>query len=124
MEKNCGKTVVLNHILSRLADYKITTAVTSIGIDGETKDAVTHTAKPEITLREGTLFATSASHYLTRHLQSEILAIGADSTSLGAVVISRVLQKGQVLLSGPGDTPSLKRLIDRFHTLGADLVLV
>lgn len=124
MEKNCGKTVVLNHILSRLADFNICTAVTSIGIDGETKDAVTHTVKPEITLHKGTLFATSASHYLTRHLQSEIIAMGADSTSLGQVVISRVLEAGKVLLSGPGDTPSLKRVIDQFHSLGADLVLV
>lgn len=124
MEKNCGKTVVLNHILSRLANFSIKTAVTSIGIDGETKDAVTHTAKPEITLHKGTLFATSQSHYLTRRLQSEILDMGADSTSLGRVVIAGVLEEGQVLLSGPGDTPSLKRLIDQFHSLGAELVLV
>lgn len=124
MEKNCGKTVVLNHILSQLANFNIKTAVTSIGIDGETKDAVTHTAKPEITLHQGTLFATSQSHYLTRRLQSEILDIGADSTSLGRVVIAGVLEAGEVLLSGPGDTPSLKRLIDQFHSLGAELVLV
>lgn len=124
MEKNCGKTVVLNHILSRLANFSIKTAVTSIGIDEETKDAVTHTAKPEITLHKGTLFATSQSHYLTRRLQSEILDMGADSTSLGRVVIAGVLEEGQVLLSGPGDTPSLKRLIDQFHSLGAELVLV
>lgn len=124
MEKNCGKTVVLNHILSRLANFNIKTAVTSIGIDGETKDAVTHTAKPEITLHKGTLFATSQSHYLTRRLQSEILDMGADSTSLGRIVIAGVLEEGQLLLSGPGDTPSLKRLIDQFHSLGAELVLV
>lgn len=124
MEKNCGKTVVLNHILSRLANFDIKVAVTSIGIDGESTDAVTKTSKPEITLYKNSLFATSQSHYLTRRLTSEIVDIGADRTSLGCVVLARVIEEGKVLLSGPGDTPSLKRLIDKFHGLGTDLVIV
>lgn len=124
MEKNCGKTVVLNHILSQLAHYDKKIAVTSIGIDGETKDAVTNASKPEITLRRGALFATSEAHYLTRRLQSEIIGIGADRTVLGDVVVARVLDEGKVLLSGPSDTPSLKRLIARFKTYGAELVIV
>lgn len=124
MEKNCGKTVVLNHILSQLTHYDKKIAVTSIGIDGETKDAVTNTAKPEIELYRGSIFATSASHYLTRRVQSEIIGIGADRTVLGDVVVARVIERGKVLLSGPGDTPSLKRLLTQFHSLGAELVIV
>lgn len=124
MEKNCGKTVVLNYILWRLSGYDRSVAVTSIGVDGEKTDAVTRTSKPEITLYQGMLFATSQTHYAKRGLVSEIIDIGADSTSLGKVVMAKVLDTGKVMLSGPGDTPSLARLIDRFETLGSDLVLV
>lgn len=125
MEKNCGKTVVLNYILSRLNSLQDRClAVTSIGVDGEKTDAVTRTAKPEITLYPGMLFATSQSHYACRRLVSEICDLGEDSTSLGKVVIAKVLDKGKVMLSGPGDTPSLGRLIDRFVAIGGDLVLV
>lgn len=124
MEKNCGKTVVLNYILSRLNSFGGSVAVTSIGVDGEKKDAVTRTSKPEITLSKGMLFATSQIHYSARRLVSEIIDIGEDDTPLGKVVIARVLDSGKVMLSGPGDTPSLSRLIDRFRALDSDLVLV
>lgn len=124
MEKNCGKTVVLNYILWRLSGSDRSVAVTSIGVDGEKTDAVTRTSKPEITLYQDMLFATSQTHYAARGLVSEIIDIGADSTSLGKVVIAKVLDTGKVMLSGPGDTPSLVRLINRFETLGSDLVLV
>ena len=124
MEKNCGKTVVLNYILSRMADYKKCIAVTSIGIDGEKVDAVTRTSKPEITLHEGMLFATSEIHYTSRFLSSEIIEIGDDNTSLGKVILSRVLSQGNVMLSGPSDTASLKRVINKFEKLGSDIVIV
>lgn len=125
MEKNCGKTVVLNYILSRLSNSEdCCVAVTSIGVDGEKTDAVTRTAKPEITIFNGMMFATSQTHYSARRLVSEILDIGKDATVLGKVVIAKVLDGGKVMLSGPGDTPSLVRLIDKFDELGSDIVLV
>ncbi|MBR4980513.1 MAG: hypothetical protein IKY05_03315, partial [Bacteroidales bacterium] len=48
LEKNTGKTVCLNYILERLPSTGYSVAVTSIGIDGESKDQVTGTQKPEI----------------------------------------------------------------------------
>ena len=72
MAKNCGKTVVLNHILSGLHG-KTRLAVTSIGVDGEKTDAITATAKPEIMLGEGMLFATSEGYYNQRRIVSEII---------------------------------------------------
>lgn len=124
MEKNCGKTVVLNYILSRLVNYDKIVSVTSIGVDGEKVDIITQTAKPEITLAKNVLFATSEIHYSSRSLVSEILAIGEDSSPLGKIVLARVIVDGKVMLSGPGDTPSLKRVIDKFKNLGSDLVIV
>ena len=35
LEKNTGKTVCLNYLLGRLDKLGISTAVTSIGVDGE-----------------------------------------------------------------------------------------
>lgn len=124
MEKNCGKTVVLNYILSRLEGKGCNVAVTSIGLDGEKKDAVTNTVKPEIILSKGVLFATAANFYIARNMVSEIIALGADATSMGEVVVSRVITKGNVMLGGVGDTPSMTRLIGQLQGLGADLVLV
>ena len=53
LAKNAGKTECLNYIIRRLPLDYFNVAVTSIGIDGETTDQVTGTAKPEITVREG-----------------------------------------------------------------------
>ena len=69
LEKNTGKTVCLNYILTHLPD-NARVAVTSIGIDGESKDQVTGTKKPEIWLRRGMVFATSEKHYRMRKLVS------------------------------------------------------
>ena len=40
LEKNTGKTVSLNYVLGRLAEMGVSTAVTSIGVDGEQTDSV------------------------------------------------------------------------------------
>lgn len=124
MAKNCGKTVVLNYILSNLQKAAIRIAVTSIGLDGEKTDAVTLTAKPEIVLNNGTLFATSEGHYNQRRLISQIIASTGYPSPLGKVLIGEVLEKGRIIISGPSDMYSTRALIDDFHRLGANLVMV
>ena len=123
LAKNVGKTVTLNHILRGLR-LRGKIGVTSIGIDGETLDAVTGTRKPEIRLYRGMLFATSEVYYRNRRLQSEILQVGEKPSVLGRLVTASVLAEGKVMLSGPSDTASLKRLIDEMHELGASTVIV
>ncbi len=124
LEKNTGKTECLNYILKRLPlqDYKV--AVTSIGIDGETTDKVTSTPKPDIYFKEGYYFATSEAHYRDRELVSELLDISLESTSLGRVVLARVICGGKVLLSGPSSGTSLKRWISSVRGFGVDLTIV
>lgn len=122
LEKNTGKTVTLNYLLQHLPPtHRV--AVTSIGLDGEQKDQVTGTAKPEITLFQGMLFATSEKHYRQRRLQSEILDISDESTALGRLVTARVLTEGKVLLSGLGSTLALKRWMNKIESK-TDLILV
>lgn len=124
LAKNAGKTECLNYILRGLHDRGLTPAVTSIGVDGEQTDAVSHTRKPEITLFEETVFVTSESFYRSRGVTSEVLGIGTRATALGRLVTARVKTHGKVILAGPPDTASLRRLISDLRAYHADVTLV
>jgi hypothetical protein len=124
LAKNAGKTECLNYIIKRLPLDYFTVAVTSIGIDGETTDQVTGTAKPEITVREGMFFATSEKHFRQKRPLSELYDVSDEDTALGRVVTARALQEGKVLLSGPSGAEALKRWMRSLKDFGIDLVLV
>lgn len=124
LEKNTGKTECLNYIVRNLPLDGRVFAVTSIGVDGETTDAVTGTSKPEIFLREGMLFSTSEKHYLQRHIMSELLDISDESTALGRVVTAKALDYGKVLLSGPSTAKGLERWIKAMRCLGVTTTLI
>lgn len=128
MSKNAGKTESLRWLLSHM-DASISSgsgcvAVTSVGVDGESEDIVTHTHKPEIRLRRGMLFATAEDLYRRRGLQSEVLGVGRSYTPLGRVVEARTLEYGKVIIAGPSDMNGLKRLIRNLHAHGATTVVV
>lgn len=124
LEKNTGKTVCLNYLLGRLHQLGISTAVTSIGVDGEQVDSVYATAKPEITLYEGMQFITSHKHYLQRRLVSRILAVDERRTALGQLVTAQVLCPGRILLSGAATTGVLRQQISQFRSNGVQLSIV
>ncbi len=123
LEKNTGKTVTLNYLLSHLpADCRV--AVTSIGLDGETRDQVVGTEKPEITLRKGTVFGTTEKHYRQRKMVSELLDVSDEiRTALGRLVTARVITEGKVIIAGSGSTEMLKRWM-RAVEKEVDLILV
>lgn len=124
LEKNTGKTECLKYVLDRLPLDKKRIAVTSIGIDGEQTDQVTHTQKPEIYLREGMYFGTSEMHYRQRKIVSELIDVSDETTSLGRVVTAKALTRGKLLLSGPSSGASMKRWMSEMHKQGIDLVIV
>lgn len=124
LEKNTGKTVSLNYVLGRLAEMGISTAVTSIGVDGEQTDSVYATAKPEVRLYEGMRFITSERHYRMRRLVSEIEWIDKRRTALGRLVTARVLSGGMVLLSGAAATGILREQIEEQKRDGVELTVV
>lgn len=124
LEKNTGKTECFNYVLQRLPLYERRVAVSSIGIDGETTDQVTKTAKPEIFLREGMYFGTSEKHYLMKQLTSELLEITDETTSLGNIVIGKALTPGKILLSGPSSSNGIRRWMDVMKKYDVDLILV
>lgn len=124
LEKNTGKTECLNYVLTRLKECKVKVALTSIGIDGETRDQVCQTPKPEITVYEGMVFVTTEKHYKQRRLVSEILDVSQRSTSLGRLVTARAISSGKVLISGAPDTAGLKQMIGQMGQIGIDLTIV
>ncbi len=124
LEKNTGKTECLNYVLNRIPIDERKIAVTSIGIDGESIDQVTQTAKPEIRLREGMYFGTSEMHYRRRRLVSELIDISDVSTSLGRVVTAKALTRGKVLLSGPSTGAGLRRWMMEMRKHDIGLVIV
>lgn len=124
LEKNTGKTECLNYILSRIGEQAGRFALTSVGIDGEDRDQVCQTPKPEIKVPEGMIFVTSEKHYREKRLIAEVLDISEERTSLGRLVTARAMAPGKVLLSGPADTGGLKKLISRMQELGVQTTLV
>jgi hypothetical protein len=128
LAKNAGKTTVLNYVLHRVGampfDEVSRVAVTSIGLDGEAVDLVTHTSKPAIELPAGIVFVTSETHYRQKRLVAEVLDVGRRETALGKLVTARALTAGGIVLSGPPDTASLARLIDDAGRFGVRTMLV
>ncbi|MDY0197671.1 MAG: hypothetical protein RBR68_07635, partial [Tenuifilaceae bacterium] len=124
LEKNTGKTETLNYILGRLKNMDKRIALTSIGIDGESRDIVTNTQKPEIRIYNGMIFISAEKHYLQRRITSEILEVSNIHTSLGRLIIAKAISSDKVLLSGPADTHNLKALITSMAKYDIDLTLV
>ncbi|MBI9036374.1 MAG: hypothetical protein JEZ03_18080 [Bacteroidales bacterium] len=124
LEKNTGKTECLNYVLKRLSSRNMKLALTSIGIDGESRDQVCQTHKPEITVYEDMIFVTSEMHYKSRKLVSEILNLSTQSTSLGRLVTARAKSTDKAMISGPAETAGLKRLIMDMQKYAVDLTIV
>ena len=124
LEKNTGKTVCLNYILHRMNEMGIHVGVTSIGVDGEQVDAVFATAKPEVTLYEGTHFITSEQHYMKRQTVSVLEHVDSRRTALGPLVTARVLVRGKVLLSGAATTGVLRSQIEQLDSMGVNISIV
>lgn len=125
--KNTGKTETLNYILNRLASVSPdrTIGLTSIGFEGERRDQVTQTEKPEITLRSGNLFVTAESYYRLRELSSEVLGVERRyTTSTGRLIYARAKGRGKVLIAGPPTTQGLRKVIDEMAKIGAQLTII
>ena len=120
--KNAGKTTALCRLLRELDGE--TVAVTSIGRDGERTDVVTGTEKPEIWVREGTLFATAKGLLPLCDVTVEVAGVTDVATPLGQVAVFRALSDGYVQLAGPSAVGQLTPLAETFRELGARRVLL
>jgi hypothetical protein len=124
MEKNVGKTVVLNELLEQLDEKSLVPGITSIGRDGESKDILTETDKPLIYVSKGTLVATLEMYINLTEIEVEVLEITNQVTSMGRVIIGRCLQSGYIEIAGPASNNGIKRVAEKMLEYGANLVIV
>lgn len=123
MDKNVGKTTVLNHILNE-ARGKISLGLTSIGRDGEEKDRVTSTEKPKIYIEKGTYLATARQCLVKSDITKEIIDTTGINTPMGEIIIVKALSDGFVELGGPSINSYMKEICQRLLRLGSDFILV
>jgi len=124
MDKNAGKTVVLNQLMEDAYDEDVRIGITSIGRDGERRDIVTMTDKPMIYAYEGTLIATAEKIFNLSEAGMEILEITNINTSMGKIIIANVKHEGYVQIAGPASNRDIKLVSDKMLSLGASLVFI
>ena len=120
--KNAGKTTSMCRLIAELADECL--AVTSVGRDGERTDVVTGTEKPEIWVRQGSLFATAKGLLPLCDVTLEVVASTDVLTPLGQVAVFRARSDGYVQLAGPSAVGQLEPLTQIFRRLGAQRILI
>ena len=107
MEKNVGKTTVLNKLIEDIGLQK-TIGLTSIGRDGEDTDVVTNTHKPRIYVNQGTIIATARDCLRNCDVTKEILYTTDFSTPMGDIIILRAISAGYVDIAGPSYNAQIK----------------
>ncbi len=124
MDKNVGKTTVLNYIIDHVKENKYPLGLTSIGRDGEKTDLVTSTEKPRIYVRRGTYIATAKQCLSYGDITKEILAATDIHTAMGEVIMIKALSDGYVDLGGPSVNSQMANICSYLRKLGCRLVLV
>jgi len=131
LSKNVGKTTTTNHLLETLIGEKYYRSdelgLTSLGLDGETTDALTGLPKPHYVPQSGLLVATTAELLVqaeSEGTQVERLLQLPGRTALGPVILSRILHPGRVIIAGPTLLHDLRNTIDLLGRLGARLSIV
>ena len=121
--KNVGKTTTLNYMIN-IAKSKYKLGLTSIGRDGESKDAIFSTPKPRIYVEKGTIIATAKQCIFNSDITKEILVATNLKTPLGEILIIRALSDGFVELAGPSKNAELLKIKKILYDLNCDLVIV
>ncbi|MCB5253277.1 MAG: hypothetical protein RBR69_10375 [Candidatus Cloacimonadaceae bacterium] len=120
ISKNSGKTSLLNAILADFPD--LGWAVMTTGIDGEEKDLVFKTHKPQVSLHPGMLFCCDAQS-LDAH-GSKIQVLSALSIRGRKLYLAKALHPLKTQITGPSSVLQQAKLIAQFRALGAKKVLV
>ncbi len=106
--KNAGKTTVMNSYLTRIEND---VAITSIGLDGEEIDQVTSMEKPQILVKPGYIVASAMETLKNFTCKYEIIQETSINTSIGKVVIVRIVSPGKALVAGPAKVKDMEKLI-------------
>ncbi|MDO4484982.1 MAG: hypothetical protein Q4C46_00145 [Bacillota bacterium] len=124
MAKNAGKTTALNYLIEEAIDEGIVLGITSTGRDGENTDLVTGTDKPRVFLDADTIVSVPEKLYELADAGLEILRMTEYGSSLGRIMLCRVVTSGYVQVAGPVINASHAKMCDEMFEYGAELVLI
>jgi len=124
LEKNTGKTVVLNKLLKEFGEKGITVGLTSTGLEGERRDQIYLNEKPEISLNRGTYFATSEKDFRNRQFSATVIDLKDYRSPLGKTVFARAETDGKVILSGPSIFQYLLEAVSIMKSYGCERILI
>ena len=124
MAKNAGKTTALNYLIEEADDEGITLGITSTGRDGETQDLVTGTEKPKVFLYEDTIVSVPTQLYDSAEAGLEIIKKSDYRTSIGDLLLCRVVDSGYVQIAGPVAAMHTKKMCAEMFDMGCELILI
>jgi hypothetical protein len=125
LAKNTGKTETLTCAVRELHEAGQTVGVTSVGRDGEERDVIDgRIEKPRIELPAWSLVATTEPLLRACPQAHELLVRTDMRTSLGRVVVARMLAAGAVEIAGPSAAEDVRAVSDMMLMGGADQVLI
>lgn len=121
--KNAGKTTVLNYLVDSF-DSAYRLGITSIGYDGEEKDAVTGLEKPKILVHEGMIVATAYECIKRTDADYTVLQDTKIRTVLGNVLLISITSSGYIEISGPSIGSQMKDVCDLLEYHGCEKILI
>ena len=124
MAKNAGKTTALNYLIEEAMDEGIVLGITSTGRDGEGTDVVTGTDKPRVFLDTDTIVSVPTQLYELADAGLEIVKMTDYGSSLGQIMLCRVVSSGYVQVAGPVINAQHIERCEEMLRLGAQLVLI
>ena len=124
MAKNAGKTTALNYLIEEAMDEGIVLGITSTGRDGEGTDVVTGTDKPRVFLDTDTIVSVPTQLYELSDAGLEIVKMTNYGSSLGQIMLCRVVSSGYVQVAGPVINAQHIEMCEEMLRLGAQLVLI
>jgi len=125
LAKNTGKTETLGAILRELDARGRVVGMTSIGRDGEARDAIdARIEKPRVKLIAGSLVASTDALLRAAALPHELVADTGIRTPLGRVKIARLLRGGAIEVAGPSAAGEVREVADAMLAAGAEQVLI
>lgn len=122
--KNTGKTTTAGFLLEWANKVNISVGITSIGYDGEDIDNITGLPKPRIYVKEGNLVGTAEQCLPVSGAKIKVIQKTPVKTSLGQIMIGRVVQDGLIVLAGPNKGKDLLYILQRLKQQKSQMILV
>lgn len=121
--KNAGKTTVLNYLVDSFHS-NCRLGITSIGYDGEDKDAVTGLKKPKVFVQKGMIVATANECIERAQANYKVLEDTKIRTVLGNVLLVSITGSGYIEISGPSIGSQMKDVCDMMEQYGCEKILI